>query len=112
MQISIAWVELIHLCVQAAEVKCIAGDLIKDPELVQRTVASEGPFDAVVHAVGMILPNSLNALASGSGSKPAEGVTPVIGRLYCVCETTDSPFVLTQLPANPRHACCACRHHV
>lgn len=84
--------ELIHLCVQAAEVKCIAGDLIKDPELVQRTVASEGPFDAVVHAVGMILPNSLNALASGSGSKPAEGVTPVFTRLYCVCETTDSPF--------------------
>ena len=35
-------------------------------------------------------PGATNVLRSGS--KPAEGVTPVFTRLYCVCETTDSPF--------------------
>ncbi|KAG5178881.1 hypothetical protein JKP88DRAFT_328170 [Tribonema minus] len=38
-------------------------------------VVQEGEFDAVVHAIGMLLDNSLNRFASGSGSVPGEGAT-------------------------------------
>lgn len=66
------------LLLQDPKAKSISGDLIADPDIVARTLESEGPFQGVVHAVGMILPNSLNALASGSGSKPAAGMCQVL----------------------------------
>ena len=39
------------------------------------TVLGEGGFVACIHAVGMLLASDVNALASGSGSKPSPGAT-------------------------------------
>lgn len=52
-----------------------ARDLVQDPRATANVLAQDGPFDAVVHCVGMLLPNQLNGLASGSGSVPAPGTT-------------------------------------
>jgi nucleoside-diphosphate-sugar epimerase len=45
-----------------------------DPETA-KAILAEGGFTAVVHAVGMLLANDLNAYASGSGSVPSPGAT-------------------------------------
>jgi nucleoside-diphosphate-sugar epimerase len=42
---------------------------------VARDILAEPGFVGCVHAVGMLLASDLNALASGSGSKPAKGAT-------------------------------------
>jgi hypothetical protein len=51
----------------------LSRDLVQDPATVEAVLASSGPFVAVVHCVGMLLPNSLNKFASGSGSSPGAG---------------------------------------
>eukprot|EP00854_Cymbomonas_tetramitiformis_P003816 gene3815-4769_t len=62
------------------EVKLLAtvdwrqGDVVEDPSVVAR-VLEEGGFDAVVHAIGMLLASDLNKVASGSGSVPSPGST-------------------------------------
>lgn len=60
------------------DVTCIPADAT-DPSTTRRILAEareDGePFDAVIHCVGMLLASDLNALASGSGSKPDEGAT-------------------------------------
>ncbi|KAK3276243.1 hypothetical protein CYMTET_15673 [Cymbomonas tetramitiformis] len=50
------------------------GDVVEDPSVVAR-VLEEGGFDAVVHAIGMLLASDLNKVASGSGSVPSPGST-------------------------------------
>lgn len=54
--------------------KLVSADLLKDPDAVSAILDEFGPFTAVVHCVGMLLPSSLNGLISGSGSVPGEGV--------------------------------------
>lgn len=49
------------------------GDCVK-PDTIA-TVLGEGGFVACIHAVGMLLASDVNALASGSGSKPSPGAT-------------------------------------
>lgn len=58
----------------AARVTLLSRDLVSEPHALAQIFAQHGPFVAVVHCIGMLLPNSLNALASGSGSVPARGV--------------------------------------
>ena len=53
----------------------LSRDLVQDLGAVRNVLATHGPFSAVVHCVGMLLPNQLNALASGSGSVPAQGTS-------------------------------------
>ena len=57
-----------------ARLTMISEDLVPRPQVVSCILEQYGPLDAVVHCVGMLLPNSLNKLASGSGSEPAAGV--------------------------------------
>lgn len=49
------------------------GDCVQ-PDTIA-TVLGEGGFVACIHAVGMLLASDINALASGSGSKPSPGAT-------------------------------------
>lgn len=62
--------------VDAARVELVSADLVKRPNAVGEILTERGPFVGVVHCIGMLLPNQLNALASGSGSVPDEGVDP------------------------------------
>ncbi|CAM9196933.1 unnamed protein product [Ectocarpus sp. 4 AP-2014] len=54
-------------------VKFLKGDAT-DPAVVQQVI-SDGDYDGVVHAVGMLFAGSLNRFASGSGSVPDPGTT-------------------------------------
>ena len=56
-----------------ANVEWRAGDATR-PETARDVLAEPG-FVGCVHAVGMLLASDLNAIASGSGSKPAPGAT-------------------------------------
>mmetsp|Transcript_30051 Transcript_30051/g.36491 ORF Transcript_30051/g.36491 Transcript_30051/m.36491 type:complete len:370 (+) Transcript_30051:263-1372(+) len=51
-----------------------AGDVIQNPELITE-ILQEGGFVGAVHAIGMLLDNDLNKIASGSGSVPTPGTT-------------------------------------
>ena len=57
----------------AARLTLVSADLVKHPDQVGEILTERGPFVGVVHCIGMLLPNRLNALASGSGSVPGEG---------------------------------------
>jgi hypothetical protein len=49
------------------------GDCTREDTIA--AVLQEGGFVGCIHAVGMLLASDINALASGSGSKPTPGAT-------------------------------------
>lgn len=79
--------------------QCIRGDLVQEKQLVARLLAEVGPFIGVIHCVGMLLPNSLNALASGSGSVPSEGTTYDEITRQTACNAADA--LAAALPGAP-----------
>lgn len=75
-----------------------ACDLVQDPQATATVLAQGGSFDAVVHCVGMLLPNRLNGLASGSGSIPGPGTT----YQQIICDTATAA---ADAAAQHRHGC-------
>uniref|UniRef100_A0A7S0QX38 NAD-dependent epimerase/dehydratase domain-containing protein n=1 Tax=Pyramimonas obovata TaxID=1411642 RepID=A0A7S0QX38_9CHLO len=82
------------------------GDVVADPAIVAH-ILSEGGFDGVMHAIGMLLESDANKFASGSGSVPTPGSTydqvtrqtalAAASAFSAACEGTDAssppPFV-------------------